>query len=80
MIPVYRSRARRVGIGAAYMLMSLCLFLGFTCLQAQSPDHLGQIKLGELFPIDRLPTTDGKHWSIQDERGRRVILHVYASW
>jgi hypothetical protein len=35
---------------------------------------------GEAFPDLRLPTLDGGVASIADYRGRKVLLHVFASW
>jgi len=47
---------------------------------ARANDATGRIRIGTPFPADTFPTVDGGRWSIDDERGRRVILHVYASW
>ena len=39
------------------------------------------IKAGEPFPTLVLPTmTDGSPASITDFRGKKVVLHVFASW
>ena len=39
------------------------------------------IKAGEPFPALVLPTmTDGSPASITDFRGKKVVLHVFASW
>ncbi len=36
---------------------------------------------GEPFPLLVLPSmTDGRPMSLADFRGRKVILHVFASW
>ena len=42
---------------------------------------LGLIKQGEPFPALVLPSMeDGSPMSLADFRGRRVMLHVFASW
>lgn len=42
---------------------------------------LGLIKKGEPFPEIVLPSMeDGSPTSIRDFRGKRVMLHVFASW
>jgi hypothetical protein len=39
------------------------------------------IEVGKPFPEIALPSlADGRMTSIADYRGRRVILHVFASW
>ncbi|MFQ5677508.1 MAG: hypothetical protein ACE5G1_16585 [bacterium] len=38
-------------------------------------------KVGDLFPTINLPSlADGQAASIQDYRGQKIILHVFASW
>lgn len=64
----------------ACFIISFWMFMSAGSLAAQSTDALGSIALNEKFPELKLPTTDGSSWSIQDERGRRVILHIFASW
>ena len=38
------------------------------------------IESGAPFPELSLPTLDGERLSIRDFRGRKVLLHVFASW
>ena len=38
------------------------------------------IEVGKPFPGLRLPTLDGELRSIEDFRGTKVVLHVFASW
>jgi hypothetical protein len=46
--------------------------------RAQLPDGLAP---GQAFPTVALPALDGDHpMSVADFRGRKVILHVFASW
>lgn len=44
---------------------------------AQRP---GTFTVGQPFPNLVLPTLDGKPRSIADFRGKKVILHIFASW
>lgn len=47
--------------------------------RAQMPDH--PFQPGTPFPTLSLPSLeDGRPASIADFRGRKVILHVFASW
>lgn len=47
--------------------------------EAQMPDH--PFEVGTPFPTISLPSLeDGRPASIADFRGRKVILHVFASW
>ena len=39
-----------------------------------------EIRVGEPFPEIVLPTLDGEMRSIADFRGKKVVLHVFASW
>lgn len=38
------------------------------------------LEVGNLFPTIQLPTLDGQIKSIENFRGRKIILHVFASW
>ena len=38
------------------------------------------LQVGKPFPDLRLPTLNGRNMSIGDFRGKKVILHVFASW
>ena len=38
------------------------------------------IEVGKPFPNLRLATLDGQPASIEDFRGTKVVLHVFASW
>jgi len=37
-------------------------------------------QVGQSFPRIPLPSTDGRPASIADFRGKKLILHVFASW
>ena len=41
-----------------------------------------QLEVGKPFPVLRLPLADqdGKSASIMDYRGRKLMLHLFASW
>ena len=42
---------------------------------------MGRIKVGEPFPALTLPLAeDGRPSSVDDYRGQKVVLHVFASW
>lgn len=65
--------------------MMLTRIAAIACVLVLSwPVHaqgLGLIKKGEPFPELVLPSMeDGTPMSIADFRGRRVMLHVFASW
>ncbi len=50
---------------------------------ALSPFVVGApgLQEGEPFPLLVLPSmTDGRPMSLADFRGRKVVLHVFASW
>ena len=56
---------------------------GVLCLQTLSyaATPLGKIRIGELFPVVQLPLlADGSLATLQDFRGRRTVLHIFASW
>ena len=38
------------------------------------------LRVNEPFPDLALPSLDGKPRSISDFRGKKVVLHVFASW
>lgn len=66
-------------------MRSLLLLLAMTLLSggsaAAQPGRLGQIVNGQPFPLVQLPElTTGKLKGLADWRGRRVVLHVFASW
>ena len=42
--------------------------------------HAMEIEVGKSFPNLKLPTLDGGSLSIEDLRGEKVLLHVFASW
>ena len=59
---------------ALAMTVSVALGAGAS---AQSP----QFEVGQPFPEIVLPSLeDGRPTSIADYRGKKVILHVFASW
>ena len=55
--------------------------LSLLCLSSVARAQPLEIKAGEPFPSITLPALeDGSPRSILDYRGRKVILHVFASW
>ena len=43
--------------------------------------HPGAIEVGKPFPVLMLPSAaDGQPMSIADFRGKKLVLHVFASW
>ena len=41
----------------------------------------GRVRVGEPFPLLVLPSAeDGRPASLEENRGRKVVLHVFASW
>lgn len=62
----------------AILAMASFLTLGVCASQARSAMTL---RVGEPFPDIVLPALeDGAPRSILDYRGRKVVLHVFASW
>lgn len=56
------------------------LLLAAGCGAAETAPHVG-IKPGDLFPPIVLPSLrDGKPISVADFRGKKVLLHIFASW
>ncbi len=61
---------------AILLAISVSVALG-TGASAQSP----QFEVGQPFPDIVLPSLeDGRPTSIADFRGKKLILHVFASW
>ncbi len=56
-------------VAGLFMLSSVAL--------AQRP---GAFVVGRPFPNLVLPALDGKPMSLADFRGKKVILHIFASW
>ena len=45
------------------------------------PLHGASLKVGEPFPVIALPSAkDGQPMSVNDFRGRKLLLHLFASW
>ena len=50
-------------------------------LSATPANDVPKLELGEPFPNLTLPAMrDGQAMSISDYRGKRVVLHIFASW
>jgi hypothetical protein len=63
-----------------FRTIALCLM---TCLVPISQElHGGAApQSGDVFPVVNLPSlTDGTPMSVADFRGRKVLLHQFASW
>ena len=61
----------------------LKLLAGILILQTASfaATPLGKIRTGEPFPEVQLPLlADGSLATLQDFRGPRTVLHIFASW
>ncbi len=61
----------------------LQLLAGVLTLQTASfaATPLGKIRIGKPFPEVHLPLlADGSLATLQDFRGRRTVLHIFASW
>ncbi len=61
----------RIGFAAVSLLGGLAL-----C----APVHARSLRVGQKFPTISLPSLDGKIRSVESFRGRKLILHVFASW
>ncbi len=63
---------------------SLGLLAGLLMVLGTGPTVNAQpagMKVGEPFPLIRLPSlSDGRPMSIADFRGKKVVLHIWASW
>ncbi len=48
---------------------------------ATAPLEADDLEIGKPFPTLALPSlSDGKHASVADFRGRKLVLHIWASW
>ena len=63
------------------VLVSLLSMLGGLGLGAPAQEPRVGWEVGDRFPDLELPAlADGSPLSIRDFRGRKVVLHVFASW
>ena len=63
------------------MLATIAVLVGGLVGAARPVEAAPEIAVGEPFPMIVLPAADdGRPMSIADYRGRRVVLHVFASW
>ncbi len=61
------------------MIASLCVFLLVSIVGVLNAQ--GQFKVGDPFPNITLPSlADGQPDSIENYRGSKIILHIFASW
>jgi len=63
-------------ISAALALGSLAVFFGLATVATD----LKQPMIGALAPPFVLKSLDGKTVSLQEQRGKFVVLHIAASW
>lgn len=71
-----------------YALVLLVLVSASFTIVAQADDKTSspmsfpkvEITEGAAWPGFYLPDLDGKPLSVQDYRGRKVVLHIFASW
>jgi hypothetical protein len=55
----------------------VALLAGLTGFSLQG----ASFKVGEPFPVIALPATkDGRPMSVNDFRGRKLLLHLFSSW
>lgn len=71
--PLFKYTMRRFSI----TLLVMCLMLCSRLAAAQSEPR---IAINEPFPVITLPALDGSMMSVADFRGKRILLHVFASW
>ena len=72
----------------AILLVCVVAIVAFISLRVHAPQHAvrsqaiqGQFKVGEAFPAMVFPSAEDRHpISIADFRGKKVILHIFASW
>ena len=58
-------------------ILLLAAFLTSQSMVSQA----AQLKVGEPFPTILLPTLDGnRSQSIEDFRGQKLMMHIFASW
>jgi len=65
-------------------MLRLALLLGISLMLpslANAQENGPTLEVGKPLPVVSLPTMrDGEPMSIADHRGKRVVLHVFASW
>jgi len=74
-------RMRFIAIGCvAAGLTGALFFRGADQTRAQSSDS-ADFRVGQTFPTTVFPSLDGGHpRSVADFRGKKLILHIFASW
>ncbi|MGI9012780.1 MAG: TlpA family protein disulfide reductase [Phycisphaerales bacterium] len=50
------------------------------CSRLAAAQSEPRIAINEPFPVITLPALDGSMMSVADFRGKRILLHVFASW
>lgn len=79
-----RSEARRAPGSVAVSVATLLLVTSAISVASQSPSEAapgGPFEVGRAFPDVVLPAADdGQPLSISRFRGRKVLLHIFASW
>ncbi len=62
-----------------HFLLAACVLMIYTPFAVAGPT--GRIEIDKPFPDIKLPRLDGGELASLDEyRGRKVLLHVFASW
>ena len=60
---------------------TIAFALGSLVALSTAPVAAAELEVGSPFPIIELPTLeDGSRASIRDYRGKKLMLHVWASW
>jgi hypothetical protein len=63
------------------LMIPLVSATGAEAADTEAPPYLGLIEVGRPFPGLWLPAaSDGRPMSVAQFRGRRLVLHVFASW
>lgn len=70
---------------AVAFLLLLAVSFVTTAQEAEEPQQLWsfpevEIEAEKPWPGFYLPDLDGKPLSVQDYRGKKVVLHIFASW
>jgi cytochrome oxidase Cu insertion factor (SCO1/SenC/PrrC family) len=62
------------------LLVLTAMLAGCSQTAAEHPPVSPRIEVGVPFPDLLLPDLDGRPASVAQWRGRKVILHIFASW
>jgi hypothetical protein len=75
-----RRGIRFIAVGLAAAGLTMALFGRTVQARAQDSDSV-EFRVGQLFPTTAFPSLeDGRSRSVADFRGKKLILHIFASW